>query len=132
MDAKEVVKDMWASYNHGDLDETWETYVDEGIIMHPPAGVELDRASWLAMEKAFWASFDDIDAKVFEQVSEGDMVASRWSLTGRQKAEFLGVPSHGRTATVTGILIDRVQGGKTVEHWAELSLPQFLQILGAE
>jgi len=47
------------------------------------------------MEKAFWASFDDIDAKVFEQVSEGDMVASRWSLTGRQKAEFLGVPSHG-------------------------------------
>jgi predicted ester cyclase len=132
MNPKTVVKDMWASYNHGDLDETWETFVGKDIVMHPPVGIELNRESWLAMEKAFWAAFDDIDVQVFEQVGEGDMVASRWSLTGRQKAEFFGVPSRGRTATVTGILIDRVQDGKTVEHWAELSLPQFLQVLGSE
>jgi predicted ester cyclase len=132
VNAKKVVKDMWASYGQGDLDETWEKYVDRGIIMHPPVGIKLDRDGWLAMEKSFWASFDDIEVKVLDQVGEGDMVASRWSLSGRQKAEFMGVRSRGRTAAVTGILIDRVRDGKTVEHWAELSLSQFLQVLGAE
>jgi predicted ester cyclase len=69
----------------------------------------LDRESWLATEKAFWAAFENIDAKVLEQVAEGDMVASRRSLTARQTAEYMGVPSQGRTATVTGILFDRVR-----------------------
>ena len=104
----------------------------EELIAHPPPGIELDRESWLATEKGFFAAFEDVDAKVLEQVAEGDMVASRWSLTGRQKAEFMGVPSGGRTATLTGMLFDRVRDDKIVEHWAELGLPQFLQLLGAE
>ena len=131
MNPKTVVKEFWASYNRGNLDETWKTYVAEDIVMHPPAGVELDRESWLATEKAFWAAFEDVEVKVLEQVAEGDMVASRWSLTGRQTAEFMGVPSQGRTATVTGILFDRVRNDKMVEHWAELGLPYFLQALSA-
>ena len=132
MDPKTVVTEFWASYNGGDLDETWKTYVAEDIVMHPPAGVELDRESWLAIEKALWAAFEDIDVNVLDQVAEGDRVASVWSLTGRQTGEFMGVPSRGRTATVSGILIDRVRDDKITEHWAELGLPQFLQVLGAE
>ena len=129
MDCKTVVKKFWASYNRGNIDETWKTYVAEDLIVHPPSGVRLDRESWLTMEKALFAAFEDVDVKVLEQVAEGDMVASRWSLTARQRAEFMGVPSRGRTATVTGILMDRVRDGKIVEHWAELGLPHFLQVL---
>jgi predicted ester cyclase len=129
---KTVVKEFWASYNRGNLDETWTTYVAEDIIIHPPAGVELDRESWLAMEKALFAAFEDVDVKVLDQVAEDDMVASRWSLTARQTTEFMGVPSRGRTATVTGILFDRVRDDKIAEHWAELSLSHFLQVLSAE
>ena len=132
MDPKTVVQEFWGSYNSGNLDETWKTYVAEDLIVHPPAGVELDRASWLATEKGFFAAFEDVDAEVLDQVAEGDMVASRWSLTGRQTAEFMGVPSRGRTATLTGMLFDRVRDDKVAEHWAELALPQFLQVLGAE
>jgi predicted ester cyclase len=128
---KTVVKEFWASYNRGKLDETWKTYVAEDLILHPPAGVDLDRESWLAMEKALFAAFENVDVKVLEQVVEGDMVASRWSLTARQKAEFMGVSSRGRTATVTGILLDRVRDDKIVEHWAEVGLPHFLQVLSA-
>ena len=56
MDPKTVVQEFWTSYNSGDLDETWKTYVAEDLIVHPPAGVELDRASWLATEKGFFAA----------------------------------------------------------------------------
>jgi NAD(P)-dependent dehydrogenase (short-subunit alcohol dehydrogenase family)/predicted ester cyclase len=130
-DPKAVVKDFWASYTRGNLDEAWETYIGEDIALHPPAGVALTRASWLELEKSLLAAFSDVDVQVFQQVAEGDLVASRWSLTGRQTAEFMGVPSRGRTATVTGNFVDRVRDGKIVEHWAEVSLAHFLQTLGA-
>jgi hypothetical protein len=43
MDPKTVVKEFWASYNRGNLDETWKTYVTEDVIFHPTNGVELGR-----------------------------------------------------------------------------------------
>ena len=131
MNPKTVVQEFWASYNRGDLDQTWKTYVDQDLIVHPTAGVELDRESWLAMEKALRAAFEEINVTVLDQVAEGDRVASRWSLTARQTAEFMGVPSRGRTATVTGMLFDRVRDDKIAEHCAELSYPHFLQALSA-
>jgi predicted ester cyclase len=69
---------------------------------------------------------------VLDQVAEGNKVATRWSETGRQTAEFYGVPSRGHTTTVTGTFIDVVREGKIIEHWSEMSLPQFMQALSAE
>ena len=40
------------------------------------------------------------------------------------------MPSQGRTATVQGTFIDLVRGGKIVEHWSEMSFPEFMQALG--
>jgi predicted ester cyclase len=97
-----------------------------------PITLELDGNSWLATEKAFFAAFDDINVEVLDQVAEGDKVASRWSMAARQTAEFYGVPSRGRTATVTGTYIDVIRDGKIVEQWSEMSLPQFMQALSAE
>ena len=77
-------------------------------------------------------AFEDIVVQVLDQVAEGDLVASRWSLTARQTAEFMGVPSRGRTATMTGILLDRVRDDKISEHWAEVGIGHFLQVLAAE
>jgi predicted ester cyclase len=131
VEPRKVVEEFWASYNHGNLDETWETYVADDVVVHSPAGHDLNRESWLADEKALRAAFADIDVKVLDQVAEGDMVASRWSLSGRQTAEFMGVSSRGRTATLTGILFDRIRDDKIIEHWVEIGLPRFLEVLGA-
>jgi predicted ester cyclase len=103
--------------------------VADDIVIHTPAGHELDRESWLADEKALWAAFEDNGVKVLDQVAEGDMVASRWALSGRQSAEFMGVSSRGGTATLAGILLDRIRDDKISEHWAEVGLSRFLQVL---
>jgi predicted ester cyclase len=126
------VKDFWASYNLGDLERTWETYVAENAVVHPRGRVELNRGGWLADERALWAAFEDIHVQVPDQIAEGDMVASRWWLTACQTADFLGVTSQGRTATLTGILLDRVRDDKITEHWAELDLAHFIEVLSAE
>jgi predicted ester cyclase len=84
------------------------------------------------LEKKVFAAFEDVDAKVLDLVAEGYMVAYRWSLTVRQTAEFMGVPSRGRTATCTGMFFDRIRDNKIAEHWASLQFPHFLQVLSAE
>jgi predicted ester cyclase len=132
MNPKTVVTEFWQTYARGQLDEAWTKYLAPNIVVHAPPPMELDRESWLATEKAFFAAFDDIDVKVLDQVAEGDKVASRWSMTARQTADFAGVPSRGRTATVTGTYVDVVRDDKIVEHWSEMSLPQFMQALSAE
>ena len=132
IDPKAVVRQFWETYGRGQLDEAWRKYLAENIIVHAPPPMELNRESWLATEKAFFTAFDDIDVKVLDQVAEGDKVASRWSMTARQTAEFYGVPSCGRTATVTGTYVDVIRDDKIVEHWSEMSLPQFMQALSAE
>jgi predicted ester cyclase len=131
MDPKTVLQQFWADYEKGNLDRTWDAYVAPDLIIHPSSGYDLTRATWLAAEKTLFSSFDDVRVQVLDQVREGDKVATRFAVTGTQKAEFFGVPSGGRTATMTGTTVDVVRDGRIVEHWAEVGLAQFLQQLAA-
>lgn len=129
--AKTIAREFWESWGRGDLDATWRQYVADDIVIHPSSGYEFTRQSWLEAEKALHAAFEDIKVTVVDQIEDGDMVATRWAVTARQSGEFFGVPSSGRTATLTGTTFDRVQDGKLAEHWAEVGVPQFLQQLSA-
>lgn len=131
MDPKTVVQQFWASYEQGDLDTTWKTYVSPALVIHPSSGYEFTRETWLGAEKDLIAAFDDVRVEVLDQVAEGTKVATRWALTATQKAEFFGVPSAGRTATLTATTVEVVEDGLIVEHWAEVGVPQFLQQLSA-
>ena len=131
MDPKTVLQQFWADFEKGDLDHTWDTYVSPDLVIHPSSGYELTRATWLAAEKALFSSFDNVRVQVLDQVREGDKVATRFAVTGTQKAEFFGVPSTGRTATMTGTSVDVVRDGRIVEHWAEVGISHFLQQLAA-
>jgi len=42
-----------------------------------------------------------------------------------------GIPPTGKQGTVTGISIDRFEGGKIVETWTELDALGMMQQLGA-
>ena len=129
--AKTIAREFWESWGRGDLDATWSQYVAENIVIHPSSGYEFTRDSWLGAEKALHAAFADIEVVVIDQIENGDMVATRFAVTARQTEEFFGVPSTGKTATLTGTIFDRVEGGKLAEHWAEIGVAQFLQQLSA-
>lgn len=129
--AKTVAREFWESWGRGDLDATWRDYVSENIVIHPSSGYEFTRESWLEAEKSLHAAFTDIEVAVLGQIEDGDMVATRFSVTARQTGEFVGVSSTGRTATLTGTIFDRVEDGRLAEHWAEIGVAQFLQQLSA-
>lgn len=129
VDPKTVVKEFFTSYERGDLDETWRSWLADDLVVHPVLGQQFTRQSWLEAEKMLVAALEDLRVTVLDQIAEGNKIATRYAITGRQTKEFFGNPSYGRTGTLTGTNLDIIKDDKIVEHWAELAMMQFLQQL---
>ena len=93
--------------------------------------VPLDTNSWAGFMQAFSAAFPDAKITVEDDISEGNIVASRWTLTGTHRGEFQGVPASGRQVQATGVDFSRVVDGKVAEHWAQFDLMALMQQIGA-
>jgi steroid delta-isomerase-like uncharacterized protein len=79
----------------------------------------------------FRAAFPDGRVTIDEQYEDGDHVTSRWTGTGTQQGELMGIPATGKQVTVTGITISRVTGGKIAEEWTVWDTAGMLQQIGA-
>jgi len=75
-------------------------------------------------------AFPDLRVHEAEALGEGDTVASRWTATGTHRGEFMGSPPSGRSFSITGISMYRVQGGKIAEGWVNDDSLGMLQQLG--
>lgn len=65
--------------------------------------------------------FPDLAFVVDQQVSEGDRVASRWTLHGTHR---------GRRVTLRGIVISRFEDGRIIEDWAASDTIEIVRQLG--
>ena len=61
--------------------------------------------------------FPDARADVEEMVAEGDIVVTRFSLTGTHQGELMGAPATGKRVTFHGIDMLRITGGKVTDAW---------------
>jgi len=81
------------------------------------------------------ASFPDHYGSLQAMIAEGDMVVTRWTVTGSHRGQWTAptgavIPPTGKTITYTGITIARLAGGKIVEEWWEQDSVSLLQQLG--
>ena len=65
--------------------------------------------------------FPDLSFVVDEQVSEGDRVASRWTLRGTHR---------GRSVTLRGIVISRFEDRRIIDDWAASDTIEIVRQLG--
>jgi predicted ester cyclase len=65
--------------------------------------------------------FPDLRFVVDDQVTEGDRVASRWTLHGTHR---------GRSVTLRGIVISRFEDGRIIEDWAASDTIEIARQLG--
>ena len=77
------------------------------------------------------AAFPDLRITVEDMVAEGDKVATRGTMSGTHKGEFMGIAPTGKQVTVGMIEILRIAGGKMVEHWHVVDSLGMMQQLGA-
>jgi steroid delta-isomerase-like uncharacterized protein len=76
-------------------------------------------------------AFPDIQFTVMRQTSEGNKVASRWSIAGTHQGEFLGVPASGHHLIDYGIDIFTIKNGKIVSVHVNENDFGLMQQLGA-
>ena len=79
----------------------------------------------------FFTAFPDLHCTVEDMVAEGDKVVCRFTGRGTHKGEFLGIAATDKQATLTGIVISRIEGGKIVEEWEVIDNLGVMQQLGA-
>ncbi len=68
--------------------------------------------------------FPDLKLTIENQISEGEWVATIYSVTGTFKKdwEYLGIKSTGKPITFTGVNVDRIIDGKIIEHGGAANL----------
>jgi steroid delta-isomerase-like uncharacterized protein len=126
--ARRVFEEVW---NKGNLAALDEIYVAD-VVGHnappgQPPGIEGAR-QFIGM---YLQAFPDTRMVVEDQVAEGDKVVTRWTATATHQGELMGMPPTGKSARVTGITINRLEGGKIVEEWGIFDQLGMLQQLGA-
>jgi predicted ester cyclase len=65
-----------------------------------------------------------------DTIAERDEVVVHWTATGTHKGQFLGMPPTNKKATVTGTSINRIEGSKIAEVWANWNLMSLMEQLG--
>jgi steroid delta-isomerase-like uncharacterized protein len=120
------------SFNEGKFDVIDELVAPDFANYDPASPEEVRGPEGLkAFVRTYRSAFPDIRVTIEDQIAEGDKVVSRWSARGTQQGELMGMPASGKQARVTGITIDRLEGGKIIESWNNWDTLGMLQQLGA-
>jgi steroid delta-isomerase-like uncharacterized protein len=69
----------------------------------------------------------DLRLAIEDQIAEGDRVVTRWTARGTHRGVLMGNAPTDNQVTVTGILVDRISGGKIEEEWADYDTLHLVQ-----
>ena len=109
------------------FDECWndrnldacDTVFAHDFVTHDPFAANFPDgpAGMKARIGFFTSAFPDLKMTCDELLAEGDRVVVRWTGRGTHGGSLMGLPPTGRPVTVSGILIQRVEGGRIAESW---------------
>lgn len=116
--------------NQGNLDLIDEMLAEDFVEHEELPGMDPGRAGIKQWFAAMRKAFPDLKFDVEFTVSDGDLVAAYINMSGTQKAEFMGMPSMGKSFSTKTIDIVRFKDGKAVEHWGVTDAMTMMEQLG--
>jgi steroid delta-isomerase-like uncharacterized protein len=129
---KQLVDDFIQDlFTKGDLDAV-DRYLAPDFINHDsplpgtPEGAEGMRQVARTMRQALPDWHSDLE----QLVAEGNTVVEVFTASGTHREELMGVPGTGKTITLRGINVFRIEGDRIVERWGRLDQLGLLQQLG--
>jgi predicted ester cyclase len=123
---RRVIEELFTKHNVALIEEFFPD-----CVYRAPAVGELRGEAYRQFLGAVLAAFPDGRWTVEDQVAEGDKVVTRWSFTGIHRGNLMGIAPTGNLVTNSGVMIDRIVGGKIVEEWEEYDALGMMQQLGA-
>jgi len=122
--AKRFIEEVFNNGNYDVIDDL----VGRDFVAHL-GGMQYGRDAFTEMIQSYRNGFPDYQCVIVDQIAEGDQVATRWTFSGTQNGQLMGMPPSGKRVTVTGVAIDRIAEGKLVESWLEMDAQRMLQDL---
>jgi steroid delta-isomerase-like uncharacterized protein len=130
---KVLVKRVMKAVNTGDLASISELIAPAFVEYSPSTTVDIrSLEEFIEHVKMIHGGLPDFSISIEEPCAEGDIVTSRYMMSGTHQGEFLGIPPTGNKIKGSGILIFRVKDGKVVELREEFDSVGLLQQLGME
>ena len=117
--------------NRGDASVADDVFASEGVIhINGSPDPNLSVEGFKQMMSGLLSAFPDLRITIEDQFVGGDKVATRWSAEGTNNGAFGPVPATGRRVRISGLILDRVAGGKVVERWEQWDQMSMMQQLG--
>jgi steroid delta-isomerase-like uncharacterized protein len=114
---KAKIHQAYDAINAGDWDK-FVPYISDDFVDHNPnPGQKPGAKGTIESLSQFREAFPDLKFNIRHIVTEGDMAAVHFLMTGTNKGEFMGKPATGKTFTIESYELLRIVKGKAVERW---------------
>jgi steroid delta-isomerase-like uncharacterized protein len=120
-------------WDKGNLDLIKELFTTD-FVRHGPTAAEGEvrgQEGFESLVSMYRSALPDLRVSIEDLIAEGDRVVTRWTARGTHQGELMGNAPTGNPATVRGILVDRISGGKIEEEWADYDTLHLMQQIGA-
>ena len=129
-DNKAIIRSFYEEvFNQRNLALVDELCTTDHVFHNPPTTLQ-GREAFKQLLSVYLTAFPDASFTVEDEIAEEDRVASRYTFRGTHQGELMGIPPTGKQVTVTGIIINRMVGGKSAEGWLNFDALGMLQQLG--
>jgi steroid delta-isomerase-like uncharacterized protein len=119
------IENGWNRHNVSLIDDLYTPTV----VQYDPAEVK-GSAALKQYVTAFLTALPDLQFTIEDLLAEGDKVVWRFSSRGTHQGPLMGIPATGRTATVTGMVLFRLENSKIAEVWVNIDTLGMLQQMG--
>ena len=131
-ESKAIMRRFWGVWEQGDIDRLDGLLAAE-YVNHTLAAPDLPPGPEGVKEvvSMFRSGMPDLRVVIQDMIAEGDRVATRYSLEGTHGGDLFGVAPTGRHLSIKSMTVERLSGGKIVEHWRVTDELDMMRQLGA-
>lgn len=124
--SRRIFEEVWNQQNLSTADEL----IASNFVDHDPQSSVQGLEGYKQFVLYYLTAFPDSHFTVEDEISEGQMVVTRWTVSGTHTGNLGAIPATGRRISVTGISCGRVENGKIVEGWTNWDTLGMMQQLG--
>jgi steroid delta-isomerase-like uncharacterized protein len=116
--------------NQGRLEVADEIVEENYVELDPLPGQRQGREGLKDIIATLRSTFPDMHWVIDETIASGDKVVTRFTWTGTQCGNFMGIPATDRAVKVKGVVIDRLSAGRMSDSRMLMDNVAMLQQLG--
>lgn len=116
--------------NKGEIEKINDTHFDKNIVMVTKPENIVGINAFKAYYQNFITGFSDRKFTVKNIFGKGDQLVKYWQFTGKHTGDFFGIPATGKTVSIEGATIAKMENGKVAQEQDFMDNGILMQQLG--